>query len=48
MICSDPADDVTVSSARPFALVISLLHYFEHFTLKSLTRTEQVGSSLFI
>ena len=48
IICLYPADDVRVSSARPSALVISLLHHFEHLALKSPVRTEQIGSSLFI
>ena len=43
-----PADGVSVSSARPFVLVILLLHHFEHLALKSPIRTEQLGSSLFI
>ena len=47
IICLYPADYVRVSSARPFALVISSLHHFEHLALKSPERTEQVGSSLF-
>ena len=35
IICLYPADDVRVSSAQPFALVMSLLHHFEHLALKS-------------
>ena len=48
IICLYPADDVRVSSGRPFTLVISLLYLLKHLTLKSPIRIEQVGSSLFI
>ena len=48
IICLYPPDNVRVSSVRPFALVISLLHHFEHLPWKSPVRTEQVGSPLFI
>ena len=41
-------DDVRGSSARLFALVISLWQHSEHLALKSTIRTEQVGTSLFI
>ena len=48
IICLYTADDVRVSSALAFGLVISLLQHFEHRILKSPIRTEQIGSSLFI
>ena len=47
IICVYPADDVIVSNAQPFVLLIPFLHHFEHLPFKSPVRREQVGSSLF-
>ena len=46
--CLHPADDVGESNSWLIQSVMSSLHHFERFTLKSPVMTETMGSSLFV